>query len=43
VRRVRAVFALDRPSALADALLEVLRQAGRERPWAGRQLAVAAA
>ena len=43
VRRVRAAFAVDRPSALADALLEVLRQAGRERPGAGRQLAVAAA
>ena len=43
VRRVRAAVAVDRPSALADALLDVLRQAGRERPWAGRQLAVAAA
>ena len=43
VRRVRAAVAIDRPSALADAPLEVLRQAGRERPWAGRQLAVAAA
>jgi DNA-binding transcriptional LysR family regulator len=43
VRRVRAAVASDRPSALADALLEVLRQAGRERPWAGRQLAAVAA
>ena len=43
VRRVRAAVAVDRPSALVDALLDVLRQAGRERQWAGRQLAVAAA
>jgi DNA-binding transcriptional LysR family regulator len=43
VRRVRAAVAADRPSALADALLDTLRAAGRERPWAGRQLALAAA
>jgi hypothetical protein len=43
VRRVRAAVAVDRPSALVDALLDVLRQAGRERQWARRQLAVAAA
>jgi DNA-binding transcriptional LysR family regulator len=41
-RRVRAAVAADRPSALADALLETLRTAGRERSWAGRQLTVAA-
>ena len=38
-RRVRAAVAIERPSALADALLEILRKAGRERPWAGRQRA----
>jgi DNA-binding transcriptional LysR family regulator len=43
MRRVRAAVALQRPSALADALLETLRAAGRERPWAGRQRALAAA
>jgi DNA-binding transcriptional LysR family regulator len=43
MRRVRAAVAVDRPSALIDALLETLRHAGHERPWAGRQLAVAAA
>jgi DNA-binding transcriptional LysR family regulator len=43
VRRVRAAVAVERPSALADALLETLRAAGRERPWAGRQRALAAA
>jgi DNA-binding transcriptional LysR family regulator len=43
VRRVRAAVAVERPSALADALLETLRTAGRERPWAGRQRALAAA
>jgi DNA-binding transcriptional LysR family regulator len=42
VRRVRAAVAVERPSALADALLEALRAAGRERPWAGRQRALAA-
>ena len=41
-RRVRAGVAKDRPSALADARLEILRAAGRERPWAGRQLTAAA-
>jgi DNA-binding transcriptional LysR family regulator len=41
-RRVRAGVASDRPSALADALLEILRVAGRERSWTGRQLTVAA-
>jgi DNA-binding transcriptional LysR family regulator len=41
-RRVRAGIASDRPSALADALVEILRVAGRERRWAGRQLTVAA-
>jgi hypothetical protein len=34
--------ARDRPSAPADALMEILRAAGRERPWAGRQLTAAA-
>ena len=43
VRRVRAAVAVDRPSVLADALLDSLRTAGRERPWAGRQRALAAA
>ncbi|HEX6745116.1 MAG TPA: LysR substrate-binding domain-containing protein, partial [Solirubrobacteraceae bacterium] len=43
VRRVRAAVAVERPSALADALLETLRAAGRERPWTGRQRALAAA
>ena len=41
-RRVRAGVASERPSALADALLEILRAAGRERRWAGRQLTAAA-
>jgi DNA-binding transcriptional LysR family regulator len=41
-RRIRAAVAADRPSALADALLETLRAAGSERRWAGRQLTVAA-
>jgi DNA-binding transcriptional LysR family regulator len=41
-RRVRAGVARERPSALADALVEILRAAGRERRWAGRQLTVAA-
>jgi DNA-binding transcriptional LysR family regulator len=41
-RRVRVGVASDRPSALADALLEILRVAGRERRWTGRQLTVAA-
>jgi DNA-binding transcriptional LysR family regulator len=41
-RRVRAAVAADRPSALADALLEILRRAGRERRWAGRQLVAVA-
>jgi DNA-binding transcriptional LysR family regulator len=41
-RRVRAAIAADRPSALADALLEVLRASGRDRRWAGRQLAAVA-
>jgi DNA-binding transcriptional LysR family regulator len=41
-RRVRAGVASDRPSALADALLEILRAAGRERRWEGRQLTAAA-
>jgi DNA-binding transcriptional LysR family regulator len=41
-RRVRAGIARDRPSALADALVEILRAAGRERRWAGRQLTAAA-
>jgi DNA-binding transcriptional LysR family regulator len=41
-RRVRAALAQERPSALADALVEILRAAGRERRWAGRQLAAAA-
>jgi DNA-binding transcriptional LysR family regulator len=42
VRRVRAAIAADRPSALADALLESLRAAGHSRSWAGRQLAAVA-
>jgi DNA-binding transcriptional LysR family regulator len=42
VRRVRAAVAADRPSALADALIETLRAAGHTRPWAGRQLAAVA-
>jgi DNA-binding transcriptional LysR family regulator len=42
VRRVRAAVAAERPSALADALLDILRAAGRERRWAGRQLAAVA-
>lgn len=42
VRHVRAAVPADRPSALADALLEILRTAGRERRWAGRQLAAVA-
>jgi DNA-binding transcriptional LysR family regulator len=42
IRRVRAAVAADRPSALADALLEVLRASGRERRWAGRQLVAVA-
>jgi DNA-binding transcriptional LysR family regulator len=42
VRRVRAAVAADRPSALADALLEILRASGRDRRWAGRQLAAVA-
>jgi DNA-binding transcriptional LysR family regulator len=42
VRRVRAAIAADRPSALADALLEILRASGRDRRWAGRQLAAVA-
>jgi DNA-binding transcriptional LysR family regulator len=41
-RRVRAAIAKDRPSALADALVEILRVDGRERRWAGRQLAAVA-
>jgi DNA-binding transcriptional LysR family regulator len=41
-RRVRAGIARERPSALADALVEILRAAGRERSWAGRQLTAAA-
>jgi DNA-binding transcriptional LysR family regulator len=41
-RRVRAGVARERPSALADALVEILRAAGRERRWVGRQFAVAA-
>jgi DNA-binding transcriptional LysR family regulator len=41
-RRVRAAVAADRPSALADALLEILRASGRDRRWAGRQLAAVA-
>jgi DNA-binding transcriptional LysR family regulator len=41
-RRVRAAVATDRPSALADALLESLRASGRDRRWAGRQLAAVA-
>jgi len=41
-RRVRAAVAAERPSALADALLEIVRRAGRERRWAGRQLVAAA-
>jgi hypothetical protein len=41
-RRVRAAVATDRPSALADALLDVLRTSGRDRRWAGRQLAAVA-
>ena len=41
-RRVHVAFATDRPSALADALLEILRTSGRERRWAGRQLAAVA-
>jgi DNA-binding transcriptional LysR family regulator len=41
-RRVRAAIAADRPSALADALLEILRASGRDRRWAGRQLAAVA-
>jgi len=44
VRRVRAAVAVDRPSALVDALVDTLRAAGHDRPWAaGRQLALAAA
>src|SRR6185295_9405925 len=35
VRRVRAAVAVERPSALADALLETLRAAGRERARPG--------
>jgi len=42
MRRVRAAIAADRPSALADALLEILRASGRDRRWAGRQLAAVA-
>jgi DNA-binding transcriptional LysR family regulator len=42
MRRVRAAVAADRPSALADALLEILRASGRDRRWAGRQLAAVA-
>jgi DNA-binding transcriptional LysR family regulator len=42
IRRVRAALAKDRPSALAEALVEILRVTGRERRWAGRQLAAAA-
>jgi DNA-binding transcriptional LysR family regulator len=42
VRRVRAAIAADRPSSLADTLLEVLRASGRDRRWAGRQLAAVA-
>src|SRR5919204_362415 len=41
-RRVRAAVAKDRPSALGDALLEILRASGRDRRWAGRQLAAVA-
>jgi DNA-binding transcriptional LysR family regulator len=41
-RRVHAAVATDRPSALADALLEILRANGRDRRWAGRHLATAA-
>jgi DNA-binding transcriptional LysR family regulator len=41
-RRVRAAVAAERPSALADALLDILRASGRERRWAGRQLAAVA-
>jgi DNA-binding transcriptional LysR family regulator len=41
-RRVRAAVAADRPSALADALLEILRASGRDRRWAGRHLAAVA-
>jgi DNA-binding transcriptional LysR family regulator len=41
-RRVRAAIAKDRPSALADALVEILRASGRDRRWAGRQLAAVA-
>jgi DNA-binding transcriptional LysR family regulator len=41
-RRVRAAIAKDRPSTLADALVEILRASGRERRWAGRQLAAVA-
>ena len=41
-RRVRAAVAADRPSALGDALLEILRASGRDRRWAGRQLAAVA-
>jgi DNA-binding transcriptional LysR family regulator len=40
-RRIRVGVARDRPSALADALLQILRVAGRERRWTG-QLTVAA-
>jgi DNA-binding transcriptional LysR family regulator len=44
VRRVRAAIAVDRPSALVDALVDTLRVAGHDRPWAaGRRLALAAA
>jgi DNA-binding transcriptional LysR family regulator len=41
-RRVRAAVAVDRPSALADALLDILRASGRDRRWAGRHLAAVA-
>jgi DNA-binding transcriptional LysR family regulator len=41
-RRVHAAVATDRPSALGDALLEILRSSGRDRRWAGRQLAAVA-
>jgi DNA-binding transcriptional LysR family regulator len=41
-RRIHAAVATDRPSALADALLDILRASGRDRRWAGRQLAAVA-
>jgi DNA-binding transcriptional LysR family regulator len=36
-RRVRAAVAPERPSTLADELVEALGRAGRERRWAARQ------